>query len=472
MAIKIPSKNIYEIDNPKVKDNLINEVRVEKKNASLETNNDVIVSNIEINNTTLFSDIDTLEKEGNENKPSLLTKKYWRIYIKTTHIKDYEFKIKKLDKNSLISSIYLGEGVEKRPLVTYSVTFQQITKNARVLFVDGLDTPIYSVGNIIEDFISTDTLPSPKVSVSSDSVLDDDITYSLEDKTNLSSKNILIKEDDDFFYFKITALCGLVLGKWDYLSVNTLITDRSSYVEYIPQRVNITFRGILLEFSIADGTVTYGGGNKPHSLTANELLQDSGVIHILEEKIEIRVGDVDIYEESFSQMEMFSNYEFRVGDKITYNNETVEIVGEYGYDVDYNKYMYYIFVPTNGEFYSKLGQTILVDGLLTVPITEYLANNVLKQYAVGKETATLLCDINEYYDENGDLVISTEKSGLPMTFNIGNEVIPYVFGANGQDKPMSLYRDGNPKVFRIIGTNTIYDGAVWQELTLQEVTKG
>lgn len=56
-----------------------------------------------------------------------------------------------------------------------------------------------------------------------------------------------------------------------------------------------------------------------------------------------------------------------------------------------------------------------------------------------------------------------------MTFDIYDEVIPMVYGADGQDHPMSLYKDGTPKVFKVLGTKVFYDGAVWQELSLQEV---
>ena len=58
-----------------------------------------------------------------------------------------------------------------------------------------------------------------------------------------------------------------------------------------------------------------------------------------------------------------------------------------------------------------------------------------------------------------------------MCFNEYDQVIPMVFGADGKDKPMSLYLDGTPKVFAVLGTKMYYDGAVWQELSLQEIDK-
>ena len=43
------------------------------------------------------------------------------------------------------------------------------------------------------------------------------------------------------------------------------------------------------------------------------------------------------------------------------------------------------------------------------------------------------------------------------------------YGADGKDRPMSLYKDGSAKVFQVLGSKIFYDGAVWQELSLQEV---
>ena len=38
----------------------------------------------------------------------------------------------------------------------------------------------------------------------------------------------------------------------------------------------------------------------------------------------------------------------------------------------------------------------------------------------------------------------------------------------GEDVPISKKEDDTPKSFKVIGKKMIYDGAVWQELTLQE----
>jgi hypothetical protein len=43
-----------------------------------------------------------------------------------------------------------------------------------------------------------------------------------------------------------------------------------------------------------------------------------------------------------------------------------------------------------------------------------------------------------------------------------------VFTADGIDTPMSKRKDGSTKSFIVVGSNIFYDGAVFQELSLQE----
>ena len=121
--------------------------------------------------------------------------------------------------------------------------------------------------------------------------------------------------------------------------------------------------------------------------------------------------------------------------------------------------------------HSLSGNELLQNNAKTNSIltTQELAKNILTQYKKGKETATLLCDINEYYDyDTNALKISVKNNGLPMTFKIGDEVIPMTFSKDKKDVPMSKYKNGNPKVFKIVGVEKIYDGAVWQKLYMQE----
>jgi hypothetical protein len=89
----------------------------------------------------------------------------------------------------------------------------------------------------------------------------------------------------------------------------------------------------------------------------------------------------------------------------------------------------------------------------------------LEIYKNGLETATVLCSISDYYDENGNKAISI-SSPDKMSFNLYDEVIPLYRTPYG-DAPMSM-ADGKPKTFKVLGSKIYFDGAVWQELSLQE----
>lgn len=106
-----------------------------------------------------------------------------------------------------------------------------------------------------------------------------------------------------------------------------------------------------------------------------------------------------------------------------------------------------------------------------INISQYIYEQITKEWKDGKETATLKLSIGEYYDnKDGTLCISTKKEGLPMTFKIGDIVIPYIPSTTiGKDKPMSLYKDGSPKQFRVTRVKPYYSGACWQEIDLQEI---
>jgi hypothetical protein len=99
-------------------------------------------------------------------------------------------------------------------------------------------------------------------------------------------------------------------------------------------------------------------------------------------------------------------------------------------------------------------------------------SKTVQHYLNGKETAVLKCSISDYFDENDELAISADgKVGAKpdrMTFQNGDEVIPMVCGVDGKDRPLSQ-KNGEPKVFKVLGVKCFYDGAVWQEISLQEI---
>lgn len=99
------------------------------------------------------------------------------------------------------------------------------------------------------------------------------------------------------------------------------------------------------------------------------------------------------------------------------------------------------------------------------------SQNIINEWSKGKETATLKCSIGEYYDESGNLVVSTQNNDLPMTFNIRDLVIPYIPIARGGTEPMSIRQDGKAKIFQVTQVRPYFDGACWQEIMLQEANE-
>lgn len=119
-------------------------------------------------------------------------------------------------------------------------------------------------------------------------------------------------------------------------------------------------------------------------------------------------------------------------------------------------------------------QTYLQGESGKVQLAEWLVNRAYENYKEGIETATIRCSLVDYYNSDGSLEISptnysADNANTRMMFSIGDIVIPYVATPNG-DRPMSSKPDGTPKEFLVTGVTLISDGAVWQELQLQEVS--
>lgn len=417
MAIKIPSKNIYEMENPKVRDNVIDNVSVEQT---------VVAPNNEYGNAIYNDDISNISNiKYEENTKKLESKRIPLIsggiiasyYFAHAYLNNklgyYEttFQIPRLKDNKYITKLYRGTKEENGKIVDEDVIFFQVYGETKTTSLEATVT----LGDTAEDDTITaksygepttkegiiDISDLPKVVTSKNTWADPDLVAEIIGLSGKSSYTIQpYTDNDDYITVNLSILCYELVeemkGAWDYSNPSgKTYTITGQQTIKTPKEISITAYGNTVGISLTDGSITYikddsgniveGVGNKPHSLSKNELLQDSAT---------------------------------------TNSNST----------------------------------------------TKELAKNILTQYEKGKETATLLCDINEYYDydNNDQLKISVKNNGLPMTFKIGDEVIPMIFSKDKRDVPMSKYKNGNPKVFKIVGIEKIYDGAVWQKLYMQE----
>lgn len=150
---------------------------------------------------------------------------------------------------------------------------------------------------------------------------------------------------------------------------------------------------------------------------------------------------------SFSVSILGKEYDLSYASKRTYGS------GKKNFEIQSNEFFQLYQEDVDGENYPLGTFFESKDG--NVSASENICQKIIENYKNGKETAVIRCSVTE------DLSV----------FEIGDEVIPMVYGADGVDRPMSRYKDGTQKVFNVVGTKFIYDGAVWQELTLQEKTQ-
>lgn len=494
MAIKIPSKNIYKIENPKIRDNIVDNVSVEQTvvtpNNEYETpvfNGKYIPNSFVLRNTEnrkTVGEIITLGADVGLNGVWIANAE-----ILNQEVSNFIITIPKQKQNKVIQRILYQKDENNKNQIKYTV-YGKIRKGncSRTvgwampsgMLINPITANITSVGEITfgkytEESEETSFDYNSNIVASISGTPNADALFEREvfaDLTPIDVSGVVSyndNESNDTFEISFDVMSKITivrLGGMDFVpTVSGVLTINGEYETYIPTQIEITIYGNTIGIDLTDGSITYDSGSKPHSLSRNELLQDSG----------------------------------------------------------------------------KVGETLL---------TEHLANNVLNGYAKGKETATLLCSISDYYDyDTNNLAISTKqvdlinypititlekpslsskigikvntpcpvdlivklkyereltsgdnyidltlprntlsiqktlpfvfiKSGsvevvskqakYSMSFRLHDEVIPMIFGANRQDVPMSKYQNGTPKVFEVVGSNIIYDGAVWQELTLLE----
>ena len=415
MAIRIPSKNIYEKKNAKVRDNVIERI---------EVNAVEVVSNNEYETPVYNENIANLSLKSQETTNEDL-QETWLIntgaylftgacaYAGYNSQKYHEQKvyIPKLKDNSFINKLLLG--VDDNDNQNIKTTFVG-TKNKGTTsgtwygnFITSGKNELIVTKGAINYSQPTETKKDERYDIPKEI----SYTYQSENRGNPTATAKLIdignlstvsfdeetKYGIEYYTLQLKILCGIrivYMGGYDN-GMQSTITNcpfvmSGIYEEYIPTQIEITVYGDTIGIDLQDKVVYIPDGDKTSkkviSFDSNELMQTT--------------------------------------------NHTVGNAND--------------FISTQFALTKE-------------------------SYAKGKETSTILCSISDYYDyDTGELKISAKGEILKLCFDEHDQVIPMVFGADGNDYPMSLNADGTPKVFTVLGTKIFYDGAVWQELYLQE----
>lgn len=429
MAIIIPSKNIYDLQHQKIRKNNIDVIEAETKKINISKDFDALVYSEDIDTTDFriisfadrgdgyFEDADLLQY-FNERNLQFSTYSYYSIYYyvygaicgSLPFYKKLSFSIPKQESNKYIQDIFDGAKTNGESNIKSSVTYRYnkgwITAIAKL--VDGWYTLSELSAEVFKENWETRTsdLPSPSVSTKKSFSQYGDGTVSV---------SVTPKSATD-------------------LKTVTITYDKET------ETYNCSFE-VLCGFYKFSGLFLDNG---------NPIGQSGGYPST------IKITDTTI-DDNGDEVGFFEAYE-PLSVQISFYGNTLTL------DIKDGKLIY-------GDVDGK--KPFLVQGNELIQESNSYSGDfskILEEYKNGKETAKIVVSVGEYYDEGKNLVISTKTKGVKMSFEIGDIVTPMVFGADGKDRPLSNKDAFSPKNFRVCGTRKYYDGAVWQELVLQEKT--
>lgn len=484
MAIIIPSSKTYDRQNPKVRDNVIERIEVGAVEVVQDNEYETPVYNESFLNdlkTTSESHTGKLGYDYNGVAGAMYFS--WALISSSQSFFTIDLTIPKVKNNKYISKIFNKKKESGENWIGVSTAYQvkigTATAPVNDITYNNYKMTSYSLGSIVKSSPTTTedsvgTIPyaetshsniANKAPLGSQAIATSTIEFS--EKENISTVDY---DDSDNDFIKIRGLKILSSSKTTklgysrptQLGIANSITLSGEYIEYEADSIEITIYGNTIGIDLTDNTVYINGktAKKVHSVDGNELMQTSN--YFLEsgnsaittmygetatqyargkETATIRCSISDYYQRITAKVVRYEEYSatnivcyFDVGDETL----AYELIGEY--------------VKING-----------IDGF----VRDVDETQIMVSFTTNKVIPFL-------QDESVDLsltAIAVDNSTNKMCFEIGDQVIPMVYGADGKDRPMSTYQNGSPKIFQVLGSKIFYDGAVWQELSLQEVDK-
>lgn len=480
MAILIPSKNIYQSQNPKIRDNVIERIEVGATEIVPNNEYETPVFNEDIVKETILNT--TKHKEGKKYNIGDGYRHYFyaRVETRAEYYQLHNIKVPIHQKNSYVNSLYLGKNEETNmPNISFSVSGS---------YKKGELTGMFELTSLQADGYYTGTnYRTPFLEERKVFNIDKDFRTILEnnysnvdpflvleivepDETNLSSiinADIINEDGVDYFEIKdLKILGGIRKGKlrgehYNYsgvISEEDIIYCKGEYEYYKPEKIRITVLGNTIGIDLTDKTVYLPDGNtdskKLISVEGNELMQTAN--YYSKDEGVTKVNAID---------KAFSNTLFDYSKGKETATIRCDINDYYAYDESKESKKGVIAISANGSNRPSVDLSISKVG---ITYEEYGSQKDIEIVVKSGQTIGRV-RIEEATNAVSATILSHEIEYCAMTFKEYQEVIPMVYGADGKDRPMSLYKDGSPKVFKILGTNIFYDGAVWQELSLQEV---
>lgn len=482
--IKIPASKIYYEQNSKVIDNQIDKIEVKQNVASIISDtqnvyNETVKSGFDDNYTPQK---DTQTFVGAYGNVSQNRNYYWVNIAYAEVTPTYVTKtiiIPKQIRNSSISRIFTGADDNGNPNIKYSIRgekkFGVAVGSIKILSVStGLGGETLHYENVIVDKPTnitklentTYTISKEEIDISYESPLtintspqkDASVTakIKLTDESNILEAKVTPTKDGKNYETTLKILSGIKINKLkgskdiDESNIkNYILQLLGEYEEYIPTQVDISFYGDTISLDLKEETISVGTGKNVYSMESNELIQSTNTPSNEEKYQEI----IDTWKngKEVATLRCAIDDYFEVDENIVitiqsqYSENEVVIYSDYALNIDD------VVRLKNGN-------------RLTV-----VRSSGLNNYWVCRiETNEFTMDEQTAFLEGKKLISKRGESEYPMLFQNGDIVVPYNYVQNGREKPMSLAVDGTEKSFEVLGTNIIYDGAIWQELSVRE----
>lgn len=478
--IKIPSKNIYGKTNQKVITNLIDNIEVQQKLPQIISDTENIYNSSISVTPSPYTPQKGIPSTRTENfGMGISATTYWNIaYIEEipTYVTQ-TFTIPVELYNSAVIRILTGKNKNEEANIKYSLrgTTKEGTATGYVHINVFNQAGVVADIPIVQDPIKVVTTNDTSYTITTNDTdtsytskytgvtnLDTTATFTLLNLSDIAEASAKPTNDGKNYTITITFLAGLRIDKLGGGTNNTANNDPTNtnlyltgeYAEYIPTTINVSFYGDTIKLDLQDNALIISNGKNSYSFSGNELMQSTNTPSI-----------ANTYKQVIAQYENgkeVATLKCNLDNYYTMpTNVTIMITGSYIVGSIRRVTM------TSSEKL-KVGQEIqLSNGGIIKIVT------VGEQYIYGETSvSTSVPDFNT----NIEVILLPFPVISPtnqerMTIDIGNIVIPYIYTAQGVDKPMSYYIDNTPKEFVVIGKGVSYKGRIYQNLTLQEIPK-
>lgn len=503
MAYIIPSKKIYEINNSKVKKNSFNSVESFFNNTTI----DFGVKHTESKSYNMNSpdyDAETPYTSG-QRSTSLIVRaeKYSALcqtlcLVTTNSYGDQEIEV---DDNFDLSTENTFRDIEaKNRIVTRTIEKGTIPcKNNKIstgefssesTINENSNTYNYEYPQVTEDKITGLVTTTQKVGFKiSETTIDGQHYISINFDcvcvvSTVNKEPVVAKEQGNYYNFlecqavdrgiegqKITFRAPIIKGFVLYIICDS-IKDTAEKQDLACYRLTFKSESLDVHYTIGGNKITFDekpvksgkSGGLSFKINSNELSQDYN------QRLEL----CNIVQDQYKNGKETAIIKCSVGGTVFNNNITLSRDryslqgGEWNNpniedDTSNNRLIYH--TPEKKKV-TKISITLLNSNIKFT--TETTSNGDIYIYPINEEIGWIL-DLNIYYEFVGtvanafdEVIPMIPKPVIQEDQEDGLHPMSYI------DVPLATYSDGNPKEFIVVGVKTIYDGAIWQELTLQE----